>query len=210
MFYVFDNAVYPEKSEVLFHDDFRGKVGDNWEVAGGGWTMKDGLLSGCIRENRGGLIYSHGQYPGDIMLDFYGTLVSPCKNDLNFTFRAEGWDRFENNAGTSYIGGLGGWWTGRTGIEKYPDCRVQALTSAFTPQSGQELSLIHISNHLSIDQIEDFAWNGVIGYHIQTPLHAENGQIKPNCPLNRLSFYYTSFTIYFNIFRILFSKNIQY
>ena len=116
MFYVFDNAVYPEKSEVLFHDDFRGKVGDNWEVAGGGWTIKDGVLLGCIRENRGGLIYSHGQYPGDIMLDFYGTLVSPCNNDLNFTFRAEGWDRFEKDAGISYIGGLGGWWTGRTGI----------------------------------------------------------------------------------------------
>ncbi len=138
MFYIFDNAVYPEKSDILFHDDFSGKVGDNWEVAGGGWTIKDGVLLGCIRENRGGLIYSHMQYPGDIMLDFYGTLVSPCKNDLNFTFRASGWDKFNNDADTSYIGGLGGWWTGKAGIEKYPDCRLQALTGAFQPESGRE------------------------------------------------------------------------
>ena len=114
--------------EVLFADDFpTGDISDRWEVTGGEWEARDGILTGTFRGNGGGLIYSREQYPGDIMLDFYGTMVSPCDNDLNFTFRADGWDYAHNDASIGYIGGLNGWWTKQAGLEKYPGCALQAL-----------------------------------------------------------------------------------
>jgi len=115
--------------ELLFADDFpTGPITDRWEVSGGEWVARDGILTGTFRGNGGGLIYSAAQYPGDIMLDFFGTMVGPCDNDLNFTFRADGWDYEKNDASIGYIGGLNGWWTKQSGIERYPGCALHALT----------------------------------------------------------------------------------
>jgi len=114
--------------ELLFSDNFpTGLITDRWEVSGGEWEAKDGVLTGVFRGNGGGLIYSLRQYPGDVMLDYYGRMLSPCDNDLNFSFRADGWDYEKNDASIGYIGGLNGWWTSQAGLEKYPGCRLQAL-----------------------------------------------------------------------------------
>ena len=116
------------EGELLFADDFpTGSLDDRWEVSRGEWEAKDGILTATFRTNGGGLIYSRQQYPGDVMLDFYGTMVGPCDNDLNFTFRADGWDYQKNDASIGYIGGLNGWWTKQAGLEKYPGCKLQAL-----------------------------------------------------------------------------------
>jgi len=118
-----------EPGTLLLADDFpTGSITDRWEVSGGEWEARDGILTGTFRGNGGGLIYSREQYPGDILLDFYGTMVSPCDNDLNFTFRADGWDYGKNDASIGYIGGLNGWWTKQAGLEKYPGCHLQALS----------------------------------------------------------------------------------
>lgn len=93
------------------------------------------MLTGCYRGNGGGLIYSRAPFPGDIILEFTGRMVPPCDNDLNFTFRADGWDYARNDASIGYIGGLNGWWTRQAGLEKYPGCRLQAL-SGFKAESG--------------------------------------------------------------------------
>ena len=124
--------------ELLFADDFpTGDISDRWEVSGGEWTARDGVLTGLFRGNGGGLIYSREQYPGDILLDFYGTMVAPCDNDLNFTFRADGWDYAKNDASIGYIGGLNGWWTKQAGLEKYPSCALRAF-GGFRGESGRE------------------------------------------------------------------------
>lgn len=124
--------------ELLFADDFpTGPIDDRWEISGGDWSSENGVLTGCFRGNGGGLIYSLGQYPGDIMLDYYGEMIAPCDNDLNFTFRADGWDYAKNDASIGYIGGLNGWWNGHAGLEKYPDLRLQALCG-FHAEAGRE------------------------------------------------------------------------
>ena len=124
--------------ELLFADDFSScDLSKNWEVTGGQWEAKDGILIGRYRGNGGGLIYSRQQFPGDILLDFYGTMLSPCDNDLNFTFRADGWDYQKNDASVGYIGGLNGWWTKQAGIERYPSCELHAM-SGFRGVSGKE------------------------------------------------------------------------
>lgn len=124
--------------ELLFADDFpTGPIDDRWEITGGEWTAEDGVLTGVFRGNGGGLIYSLKQYPGDIMLDYYGRMVSPCDNDLNFSFRADGWDFENNDAHIGYIGGLNGWWNGHAGLEKYPGLHLQAL-SGFHAEPDRE------------------------------------------------------------------------
>ena len=124
-----------EPGELLFSDDF--PTGDDrWEVTGGEWRAENGVLTGCYRGNGGGLIYSRAPFPGDIILEFTGRMVPPCDNDLNFTFRADGWDYARNDASIGYIGGLNGWWTRQAGLEKYPGCRLQAL-SGFKAESGR-------------------------------------------------------------------------
>ena len=123
--------------EVLFADDFpTGDISDRWEVTGGEWEARDGILTGTFRGNGGGLIYSRKQYPGDILLDFYGTMLPPCDNDLNFTFRARGWDDDMDKL-TGYIGGLNGWWTKQAGLERYPGCCPRAL-GGFRGEAGRE------------------------------------------------------------------------
>ena len=137
MFYVGFEGVEP--GELLFHDDFTDKdLTKNWEITGGEWTCGDGVCTGIYRENAGGLIYTHRQFPGDIMLDFYGTIIPPCNNDLNFAFRARGWDYQVGDADVSYIGGLNGWYINRSGIEKYPDLKLQALCQHFEAESDRE------------------------------------------------------------------------
>ena len=114
--------------ELLFEDDFpTGGLGDRWEVSGGEWQARDGVLTGRFRGNGGGLIYSRAAFPGDIMLDFTGRMLSPCDNDLNFTFRADCWDYANNDAHIGYVGGLNGWWTKCAGLERYPGCDLRAL-----------------------------------------------------------------------------------
>ena len=124
--------------ELLFADDFpTGDISDRWEITGGEWEAKDGVLTGKFRGNGGGLIYSKKQYPGDIIMDFYGTMIPPCDNDLNFTFRADGWDYEHNDASIGYVGGLNGWWTKQAGLEKYPTLALTAL-SGFRGEAGRE------------------------------------------------------------------------
>lgn len=137
MLYVGKNTVEP--GELLFADDFTDPdLEKNWEITGGSWKSGDGTCLGVYRENGGGLIYSHRQFPGDVMLDFYGTILSPCHNDLNWSFRARGWDYAVNDADTGYIAGLNGWYIDRTGIEKYPGCYLQALTESFKAEADRE------------------------------------------------------------------------
>lgn len=137
MLYVETDRVEP--GELLFADDFKDSdLTKNWEITGGSWESGNGVCKGVYRENGGGLIYTHKQFYGDIMLDFYGTIIPPCNNDLNWSFRAKGWDYKANDADIGYIAGLNGWWIGRTGIERYPEMKLRSLTESFKTEPGRE------------------------------------------------------------------------
>lgn len=130
MFNVMGRKIVLEKSEILYDIPFsEASLKADFEIATGDWRLEGNWLTGKILDNGGGIIYLKNNYPGDIMLDFYGRTVAPSSHDLNFTWHSEGWDYEKNDAGISYIAGLNGWWTGKTGIEKYPKCDVQSMTS---------------------------------------------------------------------------------
>lgn len=127
-----------ERSKLLYDKPFTMEsLKADWEVATGEWWLEDEWLTGKINSNGGGYIYNKGDFSGNIMIDFYGKTVLPCENDLNFTWHTEGWNHDGNDAGKGYIAGLGGWWEGKTGIEKYPECKIQATTSAFNFEAGK-------------------------------------------------------------------------
>lgn len=119
-----------EKSELLYRTDFSGgNLEKDFEIAGGKWIAENGGVTGYMEEDGGGLIYSYKHYKGDVLLDFYGKIIPPYDNDLNFTFCADGWNYKKGLPKPGYVGGLQGWWIGKCGIEKYPlKNKVQALT----------------------------------------------------------------------------------
>jgi len=146
-----------DKSEVLLKlllnnpDDL-----NHFEIASGEWEIAGGKLQGTYRENAGGMLYSKMSAPGDIMLDFYGEMVPPCANDLNFNFKTEGYDYGKQDAGRGYIGGLNGWWEKKAGIERYPSCSPAAATTLFTAESG-------VPYHIQTGVIEGFCFLFVDG-----------------------------------------------
>ena len=121
-------TIYPEKSKELLHLSFTDRADlDQLELASGEWTIEDRALVGRFRGNGGGICYTKKNFPGDILIDFYGTMLSPCCNDLNFVLKTEGWDYEKNDAAQGFIGGLNGWYAQKAGFEKYPECKTQAL-----------------------------------------------------------------------------------
>lgn len=112
-----------DKSTVLYARPFTAEVLEqDFEISGGLWEAKDGWLIGETRRDGAGILYSRASYEGDVLLDFMAETVPPCANDLNFTWKTSGWNYEKDDADRGYVGGLGGWWLDRAGIEKYPDC----------------------------------------------------------------------------------------
>lgn len=111
-----------------------------FECASGDWSIEDGALVGRFRGNSGGICYTKESFPGDILIDFWGTMLSPCKNDLNFVIKSEGWDYVKNDAGRGFIGGLNGWYDGKAGFEKYPMCKTRALVP-FSAEADREIHI---------------------------------------------------------------------
>lgn len=85
--------IFPEKSLMLYDRPIDSHTLEDFEVASGEWeASNDGWLTGQIRKNGGGILYSRQSYPGDIVLEFDAMAVPPCDNDLNFVWKASGWD----------------------------------------------------------------------------------------------------------------------
>jgi len=138
MLYIVGKEIDVEKSPILYAPVFdQETVEKDWEITGGKWHTEDGWLTGVYRENGGGLVYTYQEFPGDIMLDFRAKTIPPCTNDLNFSWKASGWNYKKNDADKGYIAGLNGWWENKAGIEKYPSCIPMAYTPLFDLKAGQ-------------------------------------------------------------------------
>lgn len=125
------------KSPILYARRFDAEVlAEDFEVSGGQWVAKDGWFIGETKRDGAGILYSRASYEGDILLDFVAETVPPCANDLNFTWKASGWDYEKGDAEKGYVGGLGGWWLDRAGIEKYPGCIPFVSTGLYPLEEG--------------------------------------------------------------------------
>ena len=117
--FLLNKEVDLDKSELLLSLPFADASDlEQLELASGSWGIENGALVGRFRGNGGGICYTKDRFPGDILIDFYGTMLSPCNNDLNFVLKAEGWDYERNDAARGFIGGLNGWDDKKAGFEK--------------------------------------------------------------------------------------------
>ena len=139
MLYLFGKEIDLLNSKILFEDDFsETDISKNWEIGRGEWHISDNWLEGVYLKNGGGLIYSKKSFNCNVLMDFEARTVPPSNHDLNFSWNAEGWDANTNDAGTGYIAGLGGWYENKTGIERYPECKIHSVTQAFQLEAGRK------------------------------------------------------------------------
>lgn len=134
-----NKRLLPESSKILLELPLT-QPGDleHFEIASGNWFITPDGLVGEYPQNGGGMLYSKLDAPGDIMMGFYGEMLAPSDHDLNFVFCSEGYNAPKQDAGAGYIGGINGWWTKKTGIEKYPSCTPSAQTPLFCAESGRK------------------------------------------------------------------------
>jgi hypothetical protein len=126
-----------DNSDVLFNKPVTAEnLKTDWETHNCLWTVENGWLTGKNPDESAGMAMLKEDFPGNILLEFEGRTVYPSTHDIDFLWNGE-WQDSLNSCGVGYIGGLSGWWTGRTGIEKSPDYKLRATTNNFILEPGR-------------------------------------------------------------------------
>lgn len=127
-----------------------------WEDKGGTWTYENGYLVGCEPENKGGILLSRQRFDKDVMMSFTVASVPPATRDLNAVYCTT-WDDELNYLKKSYISGLNGWYEAKSGIERFPEDELRALTPFYHYEPGKEVRMtvgaIQGHNFLLVDGV---------------------------------------------------------
>ncbi len=127
----------PEKSEILYHEEFTDNVlKRDFEIRGGKWRTGDGWLIGENPDNCPGMVISKRNFTGNVMLDFKAATIPPCTHDINVMWNGS-WNEEKNTRDVAYVAGIQGWWHGKVGFEKSPDYRLNVATQIFDFQPGK-------------------------------------------------------------------------
>ena len=117
-----------QSSEILYNTPVTPEsLLSDWDTYNCEWTVRDGWLTGKNPYESAGMAFLKMDFPGNILLEFEGRTVYPSSHDLDFMWNGE-WSPKLNSCGVGYIAGIGGWWTGRIGIEKSPEYKLRATT----------------------------------------------------------------------------------
>ena len=127
-----------------------------WEDKAGCWTYEDGYLVGSEPDNKGGILLSRKYFDKDVMPSFTVSSVLPATRDLNAVYCTT-WDEEINYLKKSYISGLNGWYEGKSGIERFPEDELRALTPLYHYEPGTEVRIttgaINGHNFLLVDDV---------------------------------------------------------
>lgn len=113
-------------SEIL--KEFKSFSADEWAVTGKPkWEVgKTSIIGGPEKDTHGQIFYKT-PYPGDMVMEFDARLVAPSDHDIIWWYctglEREPW-------GKGYLGGLGGWYRNRTGIESVPDFALSVTSDS--------------------------------------------------------------------------------
>ena len=135
-----DKKILVDASPVVlsYHPDENWR--EVWDDKGGTWSYKDGWLVGCEPDNKGGILLSKKCFDKDVMMSFTVESVFPANRDLNAVYCTT-WDEEINYLKKSYISGLNGWYEGKSGIERFPEDELRALTPLYHYEPGTEVRM---------------------------------------------------------------------
>jgi len=113
-------------SPVLYDRPFTPEcLEEDWVVRHAEWTCQEGAFFGRNPRPAPGVIFSRGEFPGNILMDFSAQTVLPSRHDIDVMWNLS-WDERTQTRGAAYVAGVQGWWDGKVGIEKSPDYRLVA------------------------------------------------------------------------------------
>lgn len=138
---VFTNAVTLRPEDLLYATDFAdGTLQRDFAPETGTWRHVDGGLEGTITGDRAAACWHREHFAGDIALRFSASTVAPHTRDINCYWSAAG-SIYGPPPNDCYVSGLGGWWSGKHGIERYPEGNWRALTGADALVPGQRYAV---------------------------------------------------------------------
>ena len=133
--------IFWDKSEVLLDYQPDEKWQDVWDAKLGHWECKDGYLIGSEPGNFGGILLSKQSFQDNVMMRFKMSTVLPATRDLNAVFCTT-WDDSVNYLKKSYVVGLNGWYENKSGIERFPEEEMRALSSLYQYTPGTEVEIL--------------------------------------------------------------------
>lgn len=132
--------IIPEKSKILLDYSPDENFEKYFSPLGGKWEYKEGWLHGIEPENKGGIMVSRESFETNVMFSFTIASVLPATRDLNALCCTR--IDYENSyLKTSYICGINGWYDHKSGIEKFPENGLNAITPLYKYEPGTEISM---------------------------------------------------------------------
>lgn len=112
---------------------------DQWQAEGGQWRIHEGALCGSISGEHSAAFWYRQELAGDHAILFTASTVPPRSNDLNCYWEGNGslQSGFGGSEPNCTIGGVGGWWDGLSGIERYPEGGVRVTGRLQAVEAGR-------------------------------------------------------------------------
>lgn len=107
-----------------------------WQIRSGNWRIHDQVLCGSVEGEHPAALWFETPVPGDHAMLFRAATVPPHRNDINCYWEGSG-DGWDGTDPQCTIGGVGGWWDGLTGIERYPEGGLRASGRLLAIQPGR-------------------------------------------------------------------------
>jgi len=107
-----------------------------WQAGSGKWRIHDEALCGSVEGEGPAVLWLATPVPGDHAVLFQAATVPPRYNDINCYWEGSG-DLSAEGDPRCTIGGVGGWWDGLTGIERYPEGGLRATGRLLSIQPGR-------------------------------------------------------------------------
>jgi hypothetical protein len=157
-------------SRLLFEENFETEEmnPEDWiKIGNADWSVKDGVLEGKWQAGshlQHGQLFSRKTFQGDILMEFEAQTVLPSNHDIIWWWGVK-LNQEKTHWEHGYLGGLGGWWDNKTGLERIDgDKACMVMTPLFKFEAGKKykirtgmidgLAFLFINNRLIIEFVD--------------------------------------------------------
>jgi len=141
-FRVFTHTVSLADEDVLYKTSFDpGTLQRDFRPECGLWEQVEAGLLGRSDVERAAACWHGDRFPGNVVLRFTASTVAPHARDIICYWSAAG-TIYGEGPRDCYVAGLGGWWAGKHGIERYPEGGWIALGPGGTLVPGQRYEVM--------------------------------------------------------------------